>query len=77
MNRTIRELAASFAAVESVEALALAGSMSAGLADEWSDYDLYAYTRDTVPVTLQDRLLADEGCTPPYRSQDDQWRAAS
>ena len=31
--------------------------MSTGLADEWSDYDLYAYTRDAVPVAFRARLL--------------------
>ena len=49
MNRTIEALAASFATVEGVEALVLAGSMTSGLADEGSDYDLYAYTREVVP----------------------------
>jgi Domain of unknown function (DUF4037) len=57
MNRTIKELAASFATVESVEALVLAGSTTSGLADEWSDYDLYAYTRDAVPVAFRARSL--------------------
>jgi len=31
--------------------------MSTGLADEGSDYDLYAYTRDAVPVAFRARLL--------------------
>ena len=57
MHRTIHELAASFATVEGVVALVLAGSMSTGLADEGSDYDLYAYTRDAVPVAFRARLL--------------------
>jgi hypothetical protein len=57
MNRTIHELAASFAPLESVEALVLAGSTTTGLADEGSDYDLYAYTREAVPVEFRARLL--------------------
>ena len=57
MNRTIEELAASFATVESVEALVLAGSTTSGLADEGSDYDLYAYTREAVPLEFRARLL--------------------
>jgi hypothetical protein len=57
MNRTIEELAASFATVDSVEALVLAGSKISGLADEWSDYDLYAYTREAVPLEFRARLL--------------------
>ena len=35
----------------------LAGSTATGLADEESDYDLYAYTRETVPVEFRARLL--------------------
>jgi hypothetical protein len=57
MNRTIEALAASFATVESVEALVLAGSMTSGLADEGSDYDLYAYTREVVPLEFRARWL--------------------
>jgi predicted nucleotidyltransferase len=55
--RTINELAASFAKREGVEALVLAGSAATGLADEGSDYDLYAYTRETVPVEFRAQLL--------------------
>ena len=54
---TINELAASFAKREGVEALVLAGSTATGLADEESDYDLYAYTRETVPVEFRAQLL--------------------
>jgi predicted nucleotidyltransferase len=57
MNRTISELAAVFAELEGVEALVLAGSATIGLADERSDYDLYAYTREAVPVEFRAQLL--------------------
>jgi hypothetical protein len=57
MNRTIEDLAASFATLEGVEALVLAGSMTSGLADEGSDYDLRAYTREAVPLEFRARLL--------------------
>jgi predicted nucleotidyltransferase len=57
MNRTIEELAANFAEMEDVEALVLAGSAATGLADEWSDYDLYAYTRGAVPIEFRSKLL--------------------
>ena len=57
MNRTIEALAASFATAAGVEALVLAGSMTSGLADAESDYDLYAYTREAVPLEFRDRLL--------------------
>ena len=57
MKRTINELAASFAKREGVEALVLAGSAVTGFADEESDYDLYAYTREAVPVEFRAKLL--------------------
>src|ERR1700746_3670459 len=57
MNRTINELATSFATLECVEALVIAGSAATGLADEVSDYDLYAYTREAVPVEFRAKLL--------------------
>jgi predicted nucleotidyltransferase len=57
MNHTINELAASFAEREGVEALVLAGSAATGLADEESDYDLYAYTREAVPIEFRANLL--------------------
>ena len=57
MNPTVNELAASFAKREGVEALVLAGSAVTGFADEESDYDLYAYTREAVPVEFRAKLL--------------------
>jgi predicted nucleotidyltransferase len=57
MNRTIEDLAENFAELEDVEALVLAGSAANGLADEWSDYDLYAYTRGVVPIDFRAELL--------------------
>ena len=45
MNRTIEDLAASFATSQGVEALVLAGSMTSGFADEGSDYDLLGRIR--------------------------------
>ena len=59
MNLTIEELAANFAEFEEVEAMVLAGSATTGLADEWSDYDLYAYTRGVVPIEFRAKLLKD------------------
>jgi predicted nucleotidyltransferase len=57
MNRTIEELAANFARLEDVEALVLAGSAATGLTDEWSDYDLYAYSRGVVPIEFRAKFL--------------------
>jgi Nucleotidyltransferase domain len=56
MNRTVEELAESFAALEEVEALVLGGSAATGLADECSDYDLYAYTRGVVSIEFRAKL---------------------
>jgi predicted nucleotidyltransferase len=57
LNRTMNELTASFATLESVEALVVAGSTATGLTDRGSDYDLYAYTREAVPVEFRAKLL--------------------
>jgi hypothetical protein len=57
MNRTINELAAGFAKREGVEVLVLGGSAATNLADEESDCDLYAYTREAVPVEFRAKLL--------------------
>ena len=57
MHRTIDEIAASFATLEGVEALVVAGSTTTGLADEGSDHDLYAYTREPVPLEFRAQLL--------------------
>src|SRR5215469_10941720 len=46
-----------FCQAEGVEALVLAGSAVTGFADEESDYDLYAYTREAVPVEFRAKLL--------------------
>ena len=61
MNRTIEELAANFAESEDVEALVLGGSAATGLADEWSDYDLYAYTRGVVPSRVPSQITEASG----------------
>jgi predicted nucleotidyltransferase len=60
---TINELAASFAKLEGVEALVLAGSTTTGMADEESDYDLYAYTRETVPVEFRGPVAEAACCS--------------
>ena len=35
----------------------LAGSAATGLTDEWSDYDLYAYSRGVVPIEFRAKFL--------------------
>jgi predicted nucleotidyltransferase len=49
----LEELASQMSALEPVEAVILGGSISTGLNDERSDYDLYVYTRQPVEVTVR------------------------
>jgi hypothetical protein len=52
-NAPVALVAAAFANIPEVDAVALAGSKVAGSADEQSDLDLYVYAR--APVTMADR----------------------
>src|ERR1700730_14428013 len=52
-----RGLGRKLATSQGVEALVLAGSVTSGLTDEGSDYDLHAYTREAVPLEFRARLL--------------------
>jgi predicted nucleotidyltransferase len=54
-----RRIADRFTVYASVEAIALAGSQTAGIVDQTSDIDLYVYT--TAQIPLQERVaLVDE-----------------
>lgn len=44
-------VAAEFSALPQVEAVALAGSRTAQVSDATSDFDIYVYTREDIPVT--------------------------
>ena len=50
---TIDELYAAVKSIDCVDALALGGSRASGNNDEKSDYDLYVYGNDFVPVELR------------------------
>ena len=52
----LEELASRLSILDHVEAVIVGGSISTGLADERSDYDLYVYTRQPVEVTLREAL---------------------
>jgi hypothetical protein len=73
MNRTIEDLAASFATSQGVEALVLAGSMTSGLPDEGCDYDLHAYTREAVPLEFRARLLKPRAARLEFHNTFFEW----
>jgi hypothetical protein len=52
-------IAARFADLPQVVAVALAGSLAAGLADEQSDLDLYVYADAPIPVEIRRRIARD------------------
>jgi predicted nucleotidyltransferase len=51
------EIAALFAELSSVEAVALAGSSTAGTSDRYSDIDLYIYSPEDVPVEARAAII--------------------
>ena len=53
----LEELASRMSKLDHVEAVVLGGSISTGLADERSDYDLYVYTRQPVEITAREAIL--------------------
>jgi hypothetical protein len=55
------ELAAQFAALPQVVAVALGGSQSSGAADAESDIDLYVYTDAEIPLATQGALIEQSG----------------
>lgn len=56
-----RGLAAHYAAIPQVLAVALAGSLTTGRADEHSDIDLCVYSREEVPVEPRRRIGQERG----------------
>lgn len=60
-ERRAEELAAQFAGLSQVIAVALGGSQSSGAADVGSDIDLYVYTASEVPLAAQTALIARAG----------------
>jgi predicted nucleotidyltransferase len=55
------DIAASYAPLPEVEAVALAGSLTSGAADARSDLDLYVYTREEVPLQARLRIAGLRG----------------
>jgi hypothetical protein len=50
-----------FAALPEVEAIALGGSRTAGVADTASDVDVYIYTRADIPLTTRQAIITQVG----------------
>jgi hypothetical protein len=55
----VQAIAAPFASLPQVRAVALAGSLAAGLADEQSDLDLYIYGDAPIPVEIRRGIAQD------------------
>lgn len=53
----LEELAYQVSTLAHVEAVILGGSISTGMTDQHSDYDLYAYTRQPIEPALREAIL--------------------
>ena len=75
---SLRQIAARFSGLPSVEAVALAGSTTTGAADPQSDYDLYVYSRQPVEAAFRDRLLRPKAkrleLHRTFWEEEDAWR---
>ena len=58
-----RALTASFSAFSQVEAIAVAGSLTAEATDADSDIDLYVYTTATIPLADREALVEERGAS--------------
>jgi hypothetical protein len=52
------DIAARYSALPQVEAVALAGSQTTGMADQGSDLDIYVYVREEIPVSVRAGIAA-------------------
>jgi predicted nucleotidyltransferase len=51
-------VAARYSVLSQVEAVALAGSQTTGTADQGSDFDIYVYVREEIPVSVRAAIAA-------------------
>lgn len=80
ISAAVRAIAAEFAALPTVTAVALAGSSATGMTDAHSDYDLYVYA-DPLPTPADRAAIADrlaDHAHPveidnPYWGSEDAW----
>ena len=77
MEDRIQAIASRYAAMPEVLAVALGGSRTAGKEDEFSDIDLYVYTRTEVPVEPRRQLAQERGTQVEVNNQywetGDEW----
>ncbi|USD66146.1 DUF4037 domain-containing protein [Vibrio sp. SCSIO 43136] len=59
MESDLAALVTHFSQLEQVEAIALGGSHSTQMNDELSDYDVYIYTSEPIPVALREQITAE------------------
>ncbi len=57
------ELAAQFAALACVEAVAVGGSLASGAPDPHSDIDLYVFTSGEIPLAARQEIVATRGAS--------------
>ena len=77
LKTTAEAIAAQFARVEAVEAVALGGSVATGRANHLSDIDLYVYCREDVPVEARAEIIRERAShfelAAPYWETEDYW----
>jgi hypothetical protein len=71
MDRLPSEIADAFAGVAGVEAVAWCGSTAMHMADSLSDYDLYVYWREPVPLDARRRVIT--GRASEYQLNNTFW----
>ncbi len=60
-DQLIHQIAAMFAQLPQVEAVALGGSSAGKQTDAISDIDLYVYTREEIPVSEREKIVEETG----------------
>jgi predicted nucleotidyltransferase len=73
-----RQVAERFSVFPQVEAIALGGSLTTGVADRDSDIDLYVYTKETIPLVQRAALIVEMGASQAnldlqYWDLGDEW----
>lgn len=61
MNNDITKMLNEFTKIEAVEGIMLAGSRAVKTNDEFSDYDIYIYTKREIPVNIR-KTITDKYC---------------
>lgn len=61
MNNDITKMLDEFTKIETVEGIMLAGSRAVKTNDEFSDYDIYIYTKRDIPVNIR-KTITDKYC---------------